>query len=143
MSRIGVDWLGGSKHCSVQGSAAADYPRVQLAADYLGRGTLHQVDSSVGLPQFVVTAAAIGEDLHPIQSHINVGTKQMISFYIAQYPVLRIIQSTLHFTSMTELFTQTPHSLGSIQPYATINARRLRVHISTTVYCQIPIYTAE
>ena len=34
-------------------------------------------------------------------------------------------------------------SLGSIQPYATINARRLLVHISTTVYSQALIYTAE
>ena len=34
-------------------------------------------------------------------------------------------------------------SLGSIQPYAAINARRLLVHISTTVYSQILIYTAE
>ena len=34
-------------------------------------------------------------------------------------------------------------SLGSIQPYATINARRLLVHISTTVYSQVLICTAE
>ena len=34
-------------------------------------------------------------------------------------------------------------SLGSIQPYATINARRLLVHISTSVYSQALIYTAE
>ena len=34
-------------------------------------------------------------------------------------------------------------SLGSIQPYTTINARRLLVHISTTVYNQVLIYTAE
>ena len=33
-------------------------------------------------------------------------------------------------------------SLGSIQPYATINARRL-IHISTTVYGQVLIYIAE
>ena len=33
-------------------------------------------------------------------------------------------------------------SLGSIQPYATINARRLLLHISTTVYNQVLIYTA-
>ena len=32
---------------------------------------------------------------------------------------------------------------GSIQPYATINARRLLVHISTTVYSHVLIYTAE
>ena len=30
-------------------------------------------------------------------------------------------------------------SLGSIQPYATINARRLLVRISTTVYSQVLI----
>ena len=30
------------------------------------------------------------------------------SSYIAQYPVLRTIQSALHFTSLTDLFTQTP-----------------------------------
>ena len=27
---------------------------------------------------------------------------------IAQYPVLRTVQSALHFTSLTDLFTQTP-----------------------------------
>ena len=30
------------------------------------------------------------------------------SSYIAQYPVLRTVQSALHFTSLTDLFTQTP-----------------------------------
>ena len=34
-------------------------------------------------------------------------------------------------------------SLGSIQPHATINARRLLVHISNTVYSQVLIYSAE
>ena len=34
-------------------------------------------------------------------------------------------------------------SLGSIQPYVTINARRLLIYISTTVYNQVLIYTAE
>ena len=33
-------------------------------------------------------------------------------------------------------------SLGSIQPYAIIYARRLLAHISTTVYSQVLIYTA-
>ena len=33
-------------------------------------------------------------------------------------------------------------SLGSNQPYATRNARRLLVHISTTVYSQVLIYSA-
>ena len=30
------------------------------------------------------------------------------SFYIAQYPVLGTVHSALHFTSLTDLFTQTP-----------------------------------
>ena len=33
------------------------------------------------------------------------------SSYIAQYPVLGTVQSTLHFTSLTDLFTQTPSRL--------------------------------
>ena len=33
------------------------------------------------------------------------------SFYIAQYPVLRTVQSALHFTSLTDLFTQTTSRL--------------------------------
>ena len=33
------------------------------------------------------------------------------SSYIAQYPVLRTAQSALHFTSLTDLFTQTPSRL--------------------------------
>ena len=65
--------------------------------------------------------------------------------YITQYPVLSTVQSALHFTPLTDLFTQThiSASLGSIHPYATINARRLFAHTSTTVYSQILIYTAE
>ena len=33
------------------------------------------------------------------------------SSYIAQYPFLRIAQSALHFTSLTDLFTHTPSRL--------------------------------
>ena len=33
------------------------------------------------------------------------------SSYIAQYPVLRTVQCALHFTSLTDLFTQTPSRL--------------------------------
>ena len=33
------------------------------------------------------------------------------SSYIAQYPVLRTAQSALHFTSLTDLFTQIPSRL--------------------------------
>ena len=38
-------------------------------------------------------------------------SKVKASSYIAQYPVLRTVQSALHFTSLTDLFTQTPSQL--------------------------------
>ena len=34
-----------------------------------------------------------------------------ISSYIAQYPVLRTAQNALHFTSLADLFNQTPYRL--------------------------------
>ena len=37
--------------------------------------------------------------------------KVKVSSYIAQYPVLRTAQSTLHFISRTDLFIQTPSQL--------------------------------
>ena len=58
-----------------------------------------------------------------------------VSSYIAHYPNLRIGQSALYFTSLAVLFNQTP-SLGSMQPYASNNARRLLAHISIT--CLLP-----
>ena len=79
--------------------------------------------------------------IHLYSSHDSSSKKA--SSYIAQCPVLRTVQSALHFTSLTYLFNLTLSQLSeSIQPYATINARRLLVHISTTVYSQILIYTA-
>ena len=38
-------------------------------------------------------------------------SKVKTSSYIAQYPVLRTVQSALHFTSLTDLLTQTPSRL--------------------------------
>ena len=66
--------------------------------------------------------------------------KVKASSYIAQYPVLRTKRFTLYFPDRP---VHSDTSLGSIQPYATINARRLLIHISTTVYSQVFIYTAE
>ena len=52
----------------------------------------------------------------PTQFHIllyfsNNTYKSKGSSYIAQYPILRTAQSALHFTSLTDLFTQTPSRL--------------------------------
>ena len=67
------------------------------------------------------------------------------SSYKTQYPVLRTVQSTLHFTSLTDLFTQTPSRLlwEASSHMLQLMCERLLVHISTTVYSQILIYTAE
>ena len=66
------------------------------------------------------------------------------SSYIAQYSVLRTVQSafTLYIPDRPVHSDTISASLGSIQPYAAINARRLLVHISTTVYSQVPSYTS-
>ena len=37
--------------------------------------------------------------------------KVKVSSYMAQYPILRTAQSALHFTSLTDLFNQTPSQL--------------------------------
>ena len=63
------------------------------------------------------------------------------SSYIAQYPVLRTVQSafTLYFPDRPVHSDTISASLGGIQTYATINVRRLLMHISTTVYSQVLI----
>ena len=47
---------------------------------------------------------------------------------------------TLYFPDMPIHSDTNAASLVSIQSYATINARRLLVHISTIAYCQVLIY---
>ena len=55
-----------------------------------------------------------------------------------------LLKALLHFTSLADLFNQTPSQpLGTIQTCYTINVQRLLVHISTSVYSQVLIYTAE
>ena len=50
---------------------------------------------------------------------------------------------TLYFPDRLVQSDTISASLGSIQPYAAINARRLLVHISTTVYSQVLIQLNE
>ena len=50
---------------------------------------------------------------------------------------------TLYFPDRPVHWDTISASLGSIQPYATINARRLLLYISTTVYSQVLVYIAE
>ena len=53
------------------------------------------------------------------------------------------IDDTLSLRSIRSKVQSISASLGSIQPYATINARMLLVHISTTIYSQVLLYSAE
>ena len=68
---------------------------------------------------------------------------QYVCFYVAQYPVRWTTQNALHFTPGRHVHSDTNlASLGSIlvmQHYV----RRLFSHISTTIYSQVLIYTAE
>ena len=66
--------------------------------------------------------------------------KVKVSSYNAQYPVIRTAQSafTHYFPDRRVQPNTVSTSLGSIQPYATIN-----VYISTTVYSEVLVYTAE
>ena len=76
----------------------------------------------------------------------NVRRKKVkVRFYIAQYPVLRTAQSALHFTYLTDLFNQRPSQLlwEACNHLLQLMCERLLVHIVTTVYSQIPMYTAE
>ena len=68
----------------------------------------------------------------------------MKSSYIAQYPILRTVQSTFRLSSLADLFHQTPSQLlWEVSSHAAINVQRLLVLISTTVYSQVLIHTAE
>ena len=67
-----------------------------------------------------------------------------VSSYIAQYPILRIVHSAFLFTALADLFNQTPFQLlWEASSHTIINARRLFLHTSTTIYSQVLIYTAE
>ena len=65
--------------------------------------------------------------------------------YIAQYLILRTAQNafTLYFRGRPIKSNTISTSLGSIQPYATINVRRLLVHISIVRYSFIQLNELE
>ena len=74
--------------------------------------------------------ALFPSDFHPLSNKVKA------SSYIVQYPVLRTAQSafTLYFPDRPVHSDTISASLGSIQSYAAINARRLLVHVSIARY---------
>ena len=90
------------------------------------------------------TGKATFHCIAPFKTVIHFVKKVMVSSYITQYPVLRIAQRTLHFTSLADLFNQTPSQLlWEASSHAVIKAGRLFIQISTTVYSHVLIHTAE
>ena len=71
------------------------------------------------------------------------GKKGKFIYSAVSSPLDRSKRFTLYFPDRPVHSGTILASLGSIQPYATINARRLLVHISTTVYSQVLIYSGE
>ena len=79
-------------------------------------------------------------------------SKGKFLYYIVQYPVLRTVQSALHFTSLTDLFTQTPYRLlweasshmlklmreGYVYTYPPLSiARYSFIQVSELVQCRV------
>ena len=67
---------------------------------------------------------------------VGPGGYKKASSYIAQYPVLRTIQSTVHSDTISA-------SLGSIQPYATINCSYTYPSLSIARYSFIQLSEYE
>ena len=80
-----------------------------------------------------------------IMAGLHKGKKRQGKFLYSAVssPQNRSKRFTLYFPDRPVHSDTISASLGSIQPYATINAQRLLVHISITVYSQVLIYTAE
>ena len=77
---------------------------------------------------------------HDVAANVNVKA----SSYIAQYPVLRTVQSALHFTSVTDLFTQTPSRLISSHILHILQSMREGCsYMSITMYLFIQLSELE
>ena len=70
-------------------------------------------------------------------------SKSKFLYSAVSSPQDRSKRFTLYFPDRPVHSDTISASLGSIQPYTTIYAQRLLVHISTTVYSQVFIYSAE
>ena len=90
--------------------------------------------------------SGFNDSVHCVHGLLDVSHKKVkVSSYIAQYPILRIVQSALHITSLADLFNQTPSQLlGEASSHM---LQLMREGCSYTypplVYNQVLIYTAE
>ena len=67
------------------------------------------LEKKLGVHVFSINQYYVQVSNQPLALYVKVSKK--VSSYVAHYPILRIAQSALHFTSLTDLFTQTPFQL--------------------------------
>ena len=96
--------------------------------------------------ELAVRQSEKGKTFGGLDIGVSVQLKEIkVSSYIAQYPILRIAQSALHFTSLAVLFNQTPSQL--LWEACSHMLQLMREGCSHTyqslVYCQVLIYTAD
>ena len=77
---------------------------------YLPASKINQVYFAVHLTWCIFAELGL-QQANVCSNDWNDSSIKKASSYIAQYPVLRTVQSALHFTSLTDLFTQTPSQL--------------------------------
>ena len=77
------------------------------------------------------------------QHKINEKAKGLFLYSAVSSPQDRSKRFTLYFPDRPVHSDTISAFVGSIQPYATINGRRLLVHISTTVYSQVLTQLSE
>ena len=85
----------------------------------------------------------VGRGLLTSQSQLLAKIPPILAFFNKSNPHDCSKRFTHYFPGRSVQSNTISTSLGSIQPHAAINARRLLVHISTSVYSQVLIYTAE
>ena len=92
------------KACNVKVALRTEQLHVQHD---LGLGVILQITLVYGRGE----AAHVSDAICAKRQTLTVNYKVKTSSYITQYPVLRTVQSALHFTSLADLFTQTPSQL--------------------------------
>ena len=130
---------------SVKGhtTTAKDVHRTNTRQRITGR-TGHQACEECKGLDTTRTASGMPNSAVGARLYFDPGRKKVnVSSYIAQYPIIRIGQSALNFTSWQTCSIEHHLNLGSIQPRCNQCAKTIRTQKYTTVYSQVIIHTAE
>ena len=110
----------------------------------------HEIEERQEEVGVCVVFVLLHEEVRPEQATLTIQPIQQLHNYIkacsytARYPVLGSAQRVLHFAPwQTYSFQLQLDFSGKLIQLAALTARRLFIHISTTVYSQVLIYTVE